>query len=159
MIHQMKRALIFIGGLVAIVVLTPAAVFVWWLEIRPLFYPPAPPLLQNVTAAGGWSGGCPPRNEQEAAMRANLGEALSPELNQRLAKQFPPGSPEEPLVRSLAAQGFKLLEPCENDTAIHRAYFNGPVRWGVFDVNAQVYWKTQNDTLVWTKGFVAFDGF
>jgi hypothetical protein len=154
----MKRALIFIGGSLAVIALTPVAIFVWWVVIRPMFYPPAPPLLAHVTAAGGWFGGCPPRNEQEAVSRAKSGEALSPELNQRLALQFPVGSPVGPLVKSLAAQGFKPLEACKNDPTIRRAVFSGPTRGVVFEIFAVVFWKTENDTLVWTKGFVAFDG-
>jgi hypothetical protein len=92
----MKRALIFIAGVAAVILLAPAAGFVWWVGIRPMFYPAPPALLQHVTAAGGWFGGCPPRDEQEAIMRAKSGEALSPELNRKLAAQFPPGSPAEP---------------------------------------------------------------
>jgi hypothetical protein len=154
----MKRALILIAAIVAFIVLTPPVLFVLWIWIVPMFHPPAPPLLQHVTAAGGWFGACPPRNEQEATERAKSGEALSPELNQRLARQFPPGSPEEVLVRSLAAQGFKPLEPCRDDGTIRRAHFSGPTHGALFAINAVVYWKTRNDTLVWTKGFVSFNG-
>jgi hypothetical protein len=154
----MKRALIFIAAVVAFIVLTPVVVFVWVFYIGPMLHPAAPPLLQHVTAGGGYFGACPPKNSEEAAQRAKSGEALS-ELNQRLAQQFPPGSPEQLLVRSLSEQGFTPLEPCENDATVRRAHFTGPVRGGIFDVNAVVYWKTQNDTLVWTKGFVSFNGF
>jgi hypothetical protein len=154
----MKRALILVAAIVAFIVLTPAVLFVLWIWIVPMFHPQGPPLLQHVTAAGGWFGACPPRNEQEGAERAKSGEALSPELNQRLARQFPPGSPEEVLVRSLAAQGFRPLEPCRNDATIRSAHFSGPTSGALFAINAVVYWKTQNDTLVWTKGFVSFNG-
>jgi hypothetical protein len=154
----MKRALILVAAVAAFIVLTPAVLFLWWIWIGPMFYPPAPPLLQHVTAAGGWLGACPARSEQEAAERAKSGEALSPELNLRLAQQFPPGSPEATLVRSLAAQGFKPLEPCRNDATIRSAHFSGLTRGALFAINAVVYWKTENDTLVWTKGFVSFDG-
>jgi hypothetical protein len=158
MVDRMKRALIFIVASVAVIVLTPVAIFVWWLEIMPMFYPPAPPLLQHVTAAGGWSGGCPPRNNQEAAMRAKLGEALSPELNRKLAEQFPPGSPAAALARTLTEQRFEPGASCQNDLTIHSAVFSGPTRGAIFNIHAVVYWKTDNETLVWTKGFVAFDG-
>jgi hypothetical protein len=156
--RRMKRALIFIAGLAAVIVLAPAAVFVWWVGIRPMFYPPPPALLEHVTAAGGWFGGCPPRNQQEAGMRAKSGEALSPELNRKLAEQFPPGSPAEPLVQTLAKQGFTPGPSCENDSKIHSAAFHGPTRGAIFDTYAVIYWKTENEALVWTKGFVAFDG-
>jgi hypothetical protein len=154
----MKRALIFIAGLVAVIMLAPMAMFVWRMEIGPKFYPAPPALLEHVTAAGGWFGGCPPRNEQEAGMRAKSGEALSPELNRKLAAQFPPGSPAEPLMRTLAEQGFAPGPSCENDSTIRSAAFHGPTRGAIFDIHAVIYWKTENQALVWTKGFVAFDG-
>jgi len=160
-IHRAKRAL-FVAGLVAFTVLAPVATFVWWgiawLEIMPMSYPPAPPLLEHVTAGGGWFGACPPRNELEAVSRAKSGEALSPELNQKLAAQFPPGSAAASLVRTLAEQGFKLAEACQNDSTIRRAWFQGPTRGAIFETRAEIYWKTEGDALVWTKGFVMFLG-
>jgi hypothetical protein len=87
-----------------------------------------------------------------------MGEALSPELNQRLAQQFPPGSSGPALFRFLMSQGFMQLEPCENDTTVHRAYYNGPISGVLLNINAIVYWKTEGNTLVWTKGFVDYDG-
>ena len=116
----MKRALVFIGALVALVVLTPV-VLLAWLMIVPMFYPPAPPLLEHVSGASGWFGGCPPGNEKDAVERARMGEALSPELNRKLAAQFPPGSSADSLVRTLTTQGFKLTGACQNDSTIHRA--------------------------------------
>jgi hypothetical protein len=154
----MKRALIFIGGLVAAAVLTPVVIFVWWFAVMPMFYPPAPPLLEHVTAAGGWFGGCPPRNQSEAGMRATMGEALSPDLNRKLAQQFPQGSPADPLVQALAQQGFELGGSCPNDSTISSAVFHGPTRGAIFEMRAVVFWKTQDQSLVWTKGFVSFDG-
>jgi hypothetical protein len=155
----MKRTLILIAAVVAFIVLTPVVLFVWLFFIGPMLHPPAPPLLQQVTAAGGYFGGCPPRNEEEAAERTRYGEALSPELNRQLSQQFPPGSPEQLLVQSLTEQGFRPIEPCQNDATVRRADFTGPVRGGLFEINAVVYWKAQDATLVWTKGFVSFRGF
>jgi hypothetical protein len=155
----MKRTLIFIAGLLAFIALTPVAVFVWGLAVMPMFYPPAPPLLQNVSGASGWFGGCPPRNAQEAVERATMGgEALSPELNQKLAAQFPPGSSADSLTRTLTAQGFQLAGPCQNDSTIHRAGFGGTTRGSAFETRAEIYWKAEGNTLVWTKGFVMFIG-
>ncbi len=152
----MKRALIFIAGLIAVIYLAPIAVILWSVTISPRFYPPAPPLLEHVTAVSGWFGGCPPRNVQEAAERARTGEALSPELNQKLALQFPPGSSADSLAKALSKQGFAPGEACENDPTIRRATFRGPIRGSIFDINAEIYWKAEGDTLVWTKGFVFF---
>ncbi len=86
------------------------------------------------------------------------GEALSPELNQKLAVQFPPGSSADSLVRTLTAQGFKLTGTCQTDSTIHRAGFGGPTRGSIFETHAEIYWKTEGDTVVWTKGFVMFMG-
>ena len=46
-----------------------------------------------------------------------MGEALSPELNQKLA-----------------------------------------MRGAIFETRAEIYWRTEGDALVWTKGFVMFIG-
>jgi hypothetical protein len=113
-----------------------AGSFMWWIEP-----PPPPPLLQNVRAAGGWWGACPPEgNEQKLA--------LSPELNERLVQQFPAGTSQENLVRSLFAQGFQGIEHCRGDETIRFTTFsNGSMR-------AAVYWKVHEGKIVWTKGFV-----
>jgi hypothetical protein len=117
-----------------------------------------PPLLRRVTAAGGWVGACPPQNDIEARGQAQLGLALSPELNSRLVQQFPPGSAEDGIVKTLTAQGFKLSASCANDPSIRIATFKG-YAGGIFDIWAAIYWKVDNaDAIVWTKGFVAFDG-
>jgi hypothetical protein len=88
----------------------------------------------------------------------NGGEALSPELNQKLAAQFPAGSSADSLVRALTAQGFKPTGSCRTDPTIHRAGFGGPTRGSLFETRAEIYWKTEGDTIVWTKGFVFFVG-
>ena len=85
-------------------------------------------------------------------------EALSPELNRALEQQFPAGSPADVLVGALAEQGFKLGEACPGDPTIRRASFNGPTRGSILETNAEIYWKTENGNLVWTKGFVTFTG-
>jgi hypothetical protein len=162
----MKRVLRIVAALLAIitagsaafVVLTPAGTLIWAATKTAIFAPPPPPLLEHVTGASGWFGGCPPRNEQEAAGRAAMGEALSPELNQKLAAQFPPGSSADSLVRTLSEQGFKLAEACQNDSTIRRAWFQGPMRGAIFETRAEIYWRTEGDALVWTKGFVMFIG-
>jgi hypothetical protein len=93
------------------------------------------------------------RNKQQ------MPEALSPELNQRLTKDFPIGSDEALLVRELLRQQFVLGDYCKADETIRVATFyhhNG----GLFssDTSARIYWKTGTDKkLVWTKGYVSFD--
>jgi hypothetical protein len=159
----MKRALriiaglmaFIVAGLAALIVMTATGRFIWAGTMRAVFAPPAPALLQRVSSASGWFGGCPPGNAEPPRMR---GEALSPELNQKLAAQFPPGSSADSLVRTLTAQGFKLTGTCQTDSTIHRAGFGGPTRGSIFETRAEIYWKTQGDTIVWTKGFVMFLG-
>ncbi len=116
-----------------------------------------PPLLRNVTAASGWVGACPPQNEFEERLQAQ-GLALSPELNSRLFLQFPPGSTADYLVKALNDQGFKLSGSCQNDPSILEAIFEGNTG-SIFDTWAAIYWKVDiAHNIVWTKGFVAFEG-
>jgi len=162
----MKRALVIVAGLVAsiaaglaaFIVMTPAGLLIWSATMTAMLAPPAPALLEHISGASGWFGGCPPENEKEAVERARWGEALSPELNQKLAAQFPPGSSADSLVRTLTAQGFKLTGPCQNDSTIQRAGFGGTTRGSIFATHAEIYWKTEGDSVVWTKGFVMFMG-
>ena len=59
---------------------------------------------------------------------------------------------------TLTEQGFELAESCQNDFTIRRAWFQGPTRGAIFETRAEIYWRTEGDTLVWTKGFVMFIG-
>jgi hypothetical protein len=122
---------------------------------------PLPPLLQKATAGSGWSSACPSRNEKEQKMIETTGQfAVSPEVEQRLRDQFPPGSNESRLIAALTTQGFKQEAPCETDQTIQRASF---FRKGTgilpYDIGATVYWKIdEQGRIVWTKGFVAYGG-
>jgi len=149
--------MIVLAALPAVVVLIPV-IAILGIVTKSMLNPLAPPLLAQATAGSGWFGGCPPLNEQEAVERARSGEALSPELNQKLATQFPPGSGTDSLVQTLTEQSFKLAETCQNDFTIRRAYFQGLTRGSLFETRAEIYWKTKGDNLVWTKGFVMFVG-
>ncbi len=146
-----------VAGLAVFVALTPAGGLILFATMTAMFARPAPPLLEHVSAASGWYGACPPKNEKEAVQRS-IGEALSPELNQRLAAQFPAGSREPSLVRTLTEQGFTLAEACQSDPTIRHAWFRGRTRGSIFETIAEIYWKTENDTVIWTKGFVFFYG-
>lgn len=122
--------------------------------------PPLPPLLRDVSAGGGWWGACPPENPDDARMQEG-GLALSPELNQRLSRSFPPGSSEMKMMKALRLQGFQLLSsPCKNDHSIHLARFT-QVGGGmlVYPITAEVFWKVDpTGSIVWTKGFVMYLG-
>jgi hypothetical protein len=122
--------------------------------------PSLPPLLRNVTAGGGWWGACPPETPEYSQERAGRPLAVSPELDLRLAEQFPAGSSERRLVDALRTQGFELMAPCKNEQSIRVAAF---VQHGggllSYPITANVYWKVdQSGNIVWTKGFVRYTG-
>jgi len=124
-------------------------------------HPPRPPLLVNVTAGSGWWGACPPATNTEAQMIQTSGKlALSPELDQRLLNEFPPRSNESRIIEALIKQGFEMLPPCKTDQAIHRAGSMQHEGGGLtYRIRADVFWKVdQSNAIVWTKGFVAYDG-
>ena len=110
-------------------------------------WPPLPPLLDGATAKyGNWIG-------------CAGGDAVSPELEQRLARQFPPGSPESVLVASLAEQHFATPSPCRNDSSVRFSYYLGPKgsKPGRGPVDATVYWKVNDASqIVWTHGYLHF---
>jgi hypothetical protein len=144
------------AGFVLGAVVVLGALFAGWPGPKPAL----PPLLKNVTAGGGWWGACPPENEQEAEEREGHPLATSPELEQRLVQSFPPGSNERKLVDTLSKQGFELLPPCKSDHSVRVAAFRqhgGGVL--VFPVTANIFWKVDKaDNIVWTRGFVAYEG-
>lgn len=112
-----------------------------------------PPLLQDVSAAGGWYGGCP-RDTEEAAQPL----ALSPELNSRLRKLFPPGSSSNRLQALLLSQGFTIGAACAADTSIKTASFLQK-KYFLYQLQADVFWKVDRQKrVVWTEGFVYYDG-
>jgi len=119
-----------------------------------------PPILQGATAQGGWWGACPPGNQTEAdSIRAMHQLALSPQFNERLKKDFPPGSSEQTLVESLRKQGFRDAGYCKSDQSIKLATFyakgSGILPYATI---AEAYWQTDGDHIVWTKGFVSYSG-
>jgi hypothetical protein len=120
--------------------------------------PPTPLLLQDVSARGGWWGACPAKNDVEAKSHPHL--AISPELNQRLGEQFPPGSDEAKIIDTLKKQGFALPRPCDGDDSIRSAMFNQQ-GGSLFasPLSAEVFWKVDGaGNILWTKGFVRYIG-
>ena len=113
-----------------------------------------PPLLQNVSAGGGNFSACPPVASE------TLPIAISPELDQRLSQQFPPGFDDASLVQTLTAQGFKLSGHCEADPTVQRAsFFQKGVGCLAYDTIAEVFCKKDDrDRIVWTKGLVRYSG-
>jgi hypothetical protein len=120
--------------------------------------PALPALLRNVAAGGGLWGACPPDPKEETRALPGQTLALSPQLNQRLAQSFPPGSSERGLSDTLSAQGFELLQSCKNDPSIRVAEFSQH-GGGFFSppIVANVFWKADEaGNIVWTKGFVRY---
>ena len=120
-----------------------------------------PTLLKGVTAGSGWGTPCPPRNEQEQKIIEASGKlAISPELQQRLQSEFPPGTSEDRVIAALISQGFKLEPSCATDKTIQRAsFFQAGTVILPTDIAADIYWKLDGQRrIVWTKGFVMFIG-
>jgi hypothetical protein len=119
--------------------------------------PATPPLLQNAIAGGGWfSGGCPAHDWD---ITAKYPEAHAPQVEARLARDFPAGTPEQALLAALTRQGFKSDGACDNDPSIHRAVFNqaGGGLFGPYPARAQVAWKVDGEgRVVWTKAQLAY---
>jgi hypothetical protein len=111
-----------------------------------------PPMLRSVTA-GGQGDPCHPDPLWENMPAESPSRPRgSPELNERLEREFPQGSSEENLIRALYRRGFKELAKCENDQSIRRAWFH---RVFPIEMNVVVYWKTDpQNALVWTRGHV-----
>lgn len=152
--NTVRSWLVFLAGCAVGGVIVLGAVAAGW----PGPKPPLPSLLQNVSAGGGWWGACPPQTEEEARLREGRPIAISPELNERLARQFPAGTMESVLTDALSSQSFSLLLPCKGDNSIRVAGFQQQ-GGGLLSppITAEVYWKVdQSGAIVWTKGFVRY---
>jgi len=74
-------------------------------------------------------------------------------LDQRLLARHPNGSNASALTNDLRRQGFKLQGPCP--TAPSVSWATNRSGFGL----ANVFWKTDPaGNLVWSKGYVAWDG-
>ena len=119
-----------------------------------------PALLAHATAGSGWASACPGRNDNERAMMAGRKFAVSPELSDRLSRQFPPGSPASALKEELSTDGFQAPSACEADpTIMGAAFFQKGSGLFAYDVNASVYWQADGDgKIIWTKGVIFYTG-
>lgn len=111
-----------------------------------LMPPPLPSLIEgNLTMGVG------------DACNGRMAPGVSPEFNQRLAEQFPIGTPADRLVRTLIEQGFhERPSPCRNDPTIKAAWFCG--RYGLrTGPRVDVFWKSDsNDKLAMTGGAIFY---
>lgn len=124
--------------------------------------PPTPPLLEGAEARGGWwNGGCADDPELAKFDRTST-EALSPTIQWRLSHEFPPGTPEALLRRSIQNQGFTMdAAPCRDDRSIRLAVFvqSGGGFFGPYPAVAQIAWKVDaQGKIVWAKGNIGYTG-
>ncbi len=93
-------------------------------------------------------------------MMAERKLAVSPELSDRLSRQFPPGSPASALKDELSIDGFEPPSACEADpTIMGAAFFQKGGGLFAYDVNASVYWKVDGDgKIIWTTGVIFYTG-
>lgn len=120
--------------------------------------PPLPPLAVGATTTGGSNFLCEPGPEQGSTPAT---ASHSPEINQRLVRDFPPGSPAVLLRRSLVRQGFTMHGFCSPDHRVQWAEFRQRGGNGITAMPAfvTVYWKEDGAArLVWATGDIAFTG-
>lgn len=121
-----------------------------------------PRLLQDVTAGSGYASACPPDSATDKkTLEIWKGQlAISPEFDQRLRNEFPPGTDSNTLINSLTAQGFVLAGVCKNEPTIQIATFYQKGQGFLpYDTFAQVFWKTnEQGRIIWTKGLVSYSG-
>jgi hypothetical protein len=115
--------------------------------------PPIPPLLQGATAGSG-TGGCP----AYLARYPRSPCAHSPEVEARLSRDFPAGSPGGALEAELRRQSFLPAPPCEDDPSIHQMYFQQAADHCFCETTwANVQWKTDAaGRIVWTRANVEY---
>ena len=93
-------------------------------------------------------------------MMAGRKLAVSPDLSDRLNRQFPPGTPASALKAELSTDGFEPPSACEADpTIMGTAFFRKGSGLFAYDVSASVYWKADADgKIIWTRGFIFYAG-
>jgi hypothetical protein len=149
MAPQTRRLLLWLSPLV-VVGACAAAVYGLYTRLPSFSPPPLPPLLVGARAGfGNWSG-------------CEGGDGVSPDLEQRLREQFPPGSSDAPLVAALERQGFATPSFCGPYSTARYACYLGlkdsttgkPIP---NDVSACVYWKVDDaNRIIWTHGYLHF---
>lgn len=123
--------------------------------------PPTPAFLENPgrNHGGSWDV-CPPRTRAEAGHSAR--EALSPNLIDRLTRQFPRGSDARRLEEMLVANGFRMqATPCLSAPSIRLAEFRqtGGSPFGPNPAFAQIVWdQDAAGRILWIKALVQYTG-
>jgi hypothetical protein len=86
------------------------------------------------------------------------GEAISPELSERLARRFPSGSDAAVLEQALFHDGFRPGRTCQKHSTRSADFLQeGGGFFGPYPMVATVAWKVANDgRILWTKGRVFY---
>ena len=118
-----------------------------------------PPLLRDATAGGGTNLLCDPLASGGAGSTPETAPR-SPEIQARLDRDFPPGSPEAALIAELKNQGFEIRR-CQTDAAIGIAEFyrKGDGAASATLAAGRIMWrKDPKGQLEWTNGNIAYTG-
>jgi hypothetical protein len=119
---------------------------------------PLPPLLQGASTTGGTNSLCERRQGKGSTPET---ASHSPEIVQRLRRDFPVGSAAAKLREALSRQGFSIHDACSPDKSVSWAEFRQSGGNGITAMPAYgtVYWKQdQAGRLVWATGDIAFTG-
>lgn len=120
--------------------------------------PPLPPLLKGATSTGGANFLCAQGQGQGSTPDT---VSHSPEMVQRLEREFPVGSQASELRNALSRQGFVIHDACSPDKSISWASFSQTGGNGITVMAAfgKVHWKEDEaGRIVWTTGDTAFRG-
>jgi hypothetical protein len=112
-----------------------------------------PLLLRNASSPGGYADGCPrPKWDSTSPL------AVSPEINERLRRSFPPGTPARKLSAELIKEGFSIDAPCTDDNTIKIASYTEK-HYFLYQAYANIYWKVDSSgNIVWAEGFIEYEG-
>jgi hypothetical protein len=120
--------------------------------------PPLPPLLQDASAGGGSNFLCEPGSALGSTPET---ASHSPQIVERLRRDFPPGTQAKKLRAVLVQQGFRLHIACSPDGSVSWAEFTQKGGDGITAMAASgmVYWKEdRSGRLVWATGNIGFRG-
>jgi hypothetical protein len=121
---------------------------------------PLPPLLQGASSTGGSKFLCQPQPVEWGGSTPETA-SHSPEIVERLSRDFPPGTSASRLRESLLGQGFTIHEACSPDGRVSWAEFmqrGGHQMWAPAAFGT-VHWKEDGaGRLIWTTGDIQFAG-
>ena len=123
--------------------------------------PPLPALLEGARSTGGSNSLCEPDAFDGIGGTTPETASHSPEIVQRLNRDFPPGVPAEQLRQSLVIQGFVIHDACSSDGSVSLAVFRQRGGNGItsFPAFGTVHWKKDEaGRIIWVTGDIHFTG-